>query len=526
MVQMGGFGRLVRFGTDVAEDFLNLFTGGAEVTKANKYLHGGRQPVLDELFVENLEVVGKLPAELNGEFVRNGPNPKLPPRHGYHAFDGDGMLHGVRIKDGKATYINRFVRTARLAQEEAHGRPIFIKMGDVVGFIGLLKLLLWKLRVLLGAVDVTDGYGTANTALVYHDGQLLALQETDHPYAIKVLMDGQLETLGVQHYDGRLKHPFSAHPKVDAKTGEMLIFGYSVEQKPHCHFSVVDEKGKLVRTVAINTPDPVMMHDFAITERYAVFIDVPLIFRPKEVMKGHVPFVFDDKRSSRFGVLPRDAESEAECKWFELPSCMIFHTVNAWEEGDVVKMYACRMDNLVLGGTEAQKTIPSSPLLTEFSFNMKTGAANMKLLSNVAVDFPRCRETLIGYQNQYAYCAVFSNFEANDPIASGLMKYDLSKAGAGLVEAGRIDYAVGCSGGEPVFVPRDEQAAGENSEDDGWLLTFVQDFTSDKSYLCVYDAKTMSSEPVAKVVIPRQVPSGFHAIFVSEAQLQAQKYNR
>lgn len=67
-----------------------------------------------------------------------GPNPKFKPVAGYHWYDGDGMVHGLRIKDGKATYVSRYVRTSRLKQEEYFGEAKFIKIGDLEGLFGLL----------------------------------------------------------------------------------------------------------------------------------------------------------------------------------------------------------------------------------------------------------------------------------------------------------------------------------------------------------------------------------------------------
>lgn len=76
--------------------------GGEDESPAtgNPYLQGNFAPMREEITADNLKVVGPLPADLDGMFVRNGPNPQFPPQHNYHMFDGDGMLHGVRIRDG------------------------------------------------------------------------------------------------------------------------------------------------------------------------------------------------------------------------------------------------------------------------------------------------------------------------------------------------------------------------------------------------------------------------------------------
>lgn len=125
------------------------------------YLSGNFAPIRDETPpVKDLPVHGFLPECLNGEFVRVGPNPKFDAVAGYHWFDGDGMIHGVRIKDGKATYVSRYVKTSRLKQEEFFGAAKFMKIGDLKGFFGLLMVNVQQLRTKLKILDNTYGNGT------------------------------------------------------------------------------------------------------------------------------------------------------------------------------------------------------------------------------------------------------------------------------------------------------------------------------------------------------------------------------
>ncbi|KAJ4905133.1 hypothetical protein Rs2_19084 [Raphanus sativus] len=365
------------------------------------YLSGNFAPVRDETPpVKDLPVVhGFLPECLNGEFVRVGPNPKFDPVAGYHWFDGDGMIHGVRIKDGKATYVSRYVKTSRLKQEEFFGAAKFMKIGDLKGFLGLLMVYLQQLRTKLNVLDVSYGHGTANTALVYHHGKLLALSEADKPYVVKVLEDGDLQTLGMMDYDKRLTHSFTAHPKVDPATGEMFTFGYS-QTPPYLTYRVISEDGIMHDPVPITISEPVMMHDFAITESYAIFMDLPMHFRPKEMVKEKkMVYSFDPTKKARFGVLPRYAKDELLIRWFELPNCFIFHNANAWEEEDEVVLITCRLENPdldMVSGNVKEKLENFSNELYEMRFNMKTGSASQNKLSASAVDFPRINECYTG----------------------------------------------------------------------------------------------------------------------------------
>ncbi|GLT84186.1 hypothetical protein SLE2022_024330 [Rubroshorea leprosula] len=491
------------------------------------YLSGNFAPVDETPPTTDLIVKGYLPECLNGEFVRVGPNPKFAPVAGYHWFDGDGMVHGVRIKDGKATYVSRFVTTSRLKQEEFFGGAKFMKIGDLKGLFGLLMVNMQMLRGKTKVLDLSYGHGTGNTALIYHHGKLLALSEADKPYVLKVLEDGDLQTLGMMDYDKRLGHSFTAHPKVDPVTGEMFTFGYS-HTPPYITYRVISKDGFMHDPVPITISDPIMMHDFAITENYAIFMDLPLYFRPKEMVKEKkMIFTFDETKKARFGVLPRYAKDDLLIRWFELPNCFIFHNANAWEEGDEVVLITCRLTNPdldMISGADKGKLGTFTNELYEMRFNMKSGFALQKKLSESAVDFPRVNECYTGRKQRYVYGTIL------DEIAkvTGVVKFDLHaepEPGKAKIEVGGnvkglFDLGAGRFGSEAIFVPREPGTTSE--EDDGYLIFFVHDENTGKSSVCVLDAKTMSGDPVAVVDLPHRVPYGFHAFFVTEEQLREQ----
>ncbi|KAL5719982.1 Dixin [Ranunculus cassubicifolius] len=498
-------------------------------SKPHHWLAGNFAPVIDETPpVHDLVVNGVLPECMNGEFVRVGPNPKFAPVAGYHWFDGDGMVHAIRIKDGKATYVSRYVKTSRFKQEEFFGGAKFMKIGDLKGFFGLVMVNMQILRAKLKVLDLSYGHGTSNTALIYHHGKLLALSEGDKPYALRVLEDGDLQTLGMLDYDKRLTHNFTAHPKVDPFTGEMFTFGYA-HTAPYCTYRVISKDGVMHDPVPITIADPVMMHDFAITENYAIFMDLPLYFRPKEMVKEKkLIFSFDETKKARFGILPRYAKDELQIRWFELPNCFIFHNANAWEEGDEIVLITCRLEkpNLDMVGGEVKEKVDSfANELYEMRFNMNTGLASQKKLSASTVDFPRVNESYTGRKQRYVYGTIL------DSIAKvkGIIKFDLHAE----PEEGKTELEVGGNikgiynlgpggyGSEAIFVPREPGITSE--EDDGYLIFFNHDENTGKSCVKVLDAKTMSSDPVAVIEIPKRVPYGFHAFFVSEEQLKEQK---
>ncbi|PHT47730.1 Carotenoid 9,10(9',10')-cleavage dioxygenase 1 [Capsicum baccatum] len=94
---------------------------------------------------------------------------------------------------------------------------------------------------------------SANTTMIYHHGKLLALREGDKPYVVKVLEDGDMQTLGMLGYNKRLQHSFTAHPKVDPVTREMFTFGYS-QTPPYATYRVISKDGVMQDPAPITIP--------------------------------------------------------------------------------------------------------------------------------------------------------------------------------------------------------------------------------------------------------------------------------
>ncbi len=209
------------------------------------HLRGNYAPVPQEVTAFELRVHGAIPRELSGLYVRNGPNPKAGPSP--HWFLGDGMLHGVALVDGRAAwYRNRWVRT-RAFVEDARW------LGED------------------GTRDVT--VGKANTHVIAHAGRLLALVETSLPTEVTK----ELETIGCFDFGGRLTTGMTAHPKVCPRTGELHFFAYSF-MPPFLTYHRAEADGRLVQSADIDVPGPTMIHDFAITERHVLVMDLPFVF--------------------------------------------------------------------------------------------------------------------------------------------------------------------------------------------------------------------------------------------------------
>ncbi|HEY9726776.1 MAG TPA: carotenoid oxygenase family protein [Chroococcales cyanobacterium] len=461
-------------------------------TAANPFLEANFAPVHSEIIDDELTVIGSLPSDLSGMFVRNGPNPQFPPIGQYHWFDGDGMLHGVRIKNGKASYLNRYVQTRGFKAERDEGRAIWTGILEPSG--------------------PDNSYGSfknvANTALTWHAGKFLALWEGGAPHAIQL---PSLETVGEYTYNGKLASSFTAHPKIDPVTGEMMFIGYSMFARPFLQYSIVSPEGELLRTVPIDLPVGVMMHDFAITEHYTIFMDLPVTFRLERMQRGEPGLMFEPTRASRFGILPRHGDNSS-IRWFESPACYVFHTLNAYESDDEVVLVACRMNSttVLMSDQTPIETEGDIARLYRWRFNLNTGTVREELLDERASEFPRVNEQLLGRPMRYGYAALFC--APPMPLIEGLIKYDFSNGNSQTHEFGAGRY-----GGEAVFVPR----LGATAEDDGWLMTFVHDEGSGTSELVVVNAQDVTASPVARVIMPQRVPYGFHGAWVCEEQLSS-----
>ncbi len=460
-------------------------------TQINPYLQGNFAPVSEEITAHTLQVIGELPPDLSGMFLRNGPNPQWSPIGRYHWFDGDGMLHGVRIHNGTASYRNRYVRTRGWQIEHEAGKAIWS---------GLLE-----------PPQMDNPYGpgknTANTAIIWHAGQMLALWEGGTPHVIQV---PELETIGEYTYDGKLVSAFTAHPKVDPLTGEMMFFGYSFTP-PYLQYSVVSPTGELLRTVPINIPMAVMMHDFAITENYTIFMDLPLTMSQERMQRGEPGLMFERDKPSRFGIVPRHGDN-SNIRWFESPPCYIFHTLNAYEEGEEVVLIGCRMNSTTVLISEDTAADPEgdTPRLHRWRFNLNTGTVREESLDDVPSEFPRVNENFLGRQTRYGYTGRMA--QNSMPLFDAIIQYDLNSG-----KSQTHEFAQGCYGGEAVFAPR----PGAKDENDGWLITFLHNSTEDISELVIINAQDITSAPVARVLIPQRVPYGFHGAWISQAQLNA-----
>ncbi|OBG18623.1 9-cis-epoxycarotenoid dioxygenase [Mycolicibacterium celeriflavum] len=428
------------------------------------FRRGNYAPVADELTEYDLPVHGAIPPELDGWYLRNGPNPRQATAHW---FTGDGMIHGVRIEGGRAKwYRNRWVRTDSFISEF----PLYNADGT---------------RNLRASV--------ANTHVVNHAGRTLALVESSLPYEIT----NELETLGAYDFGGKLVDSMTAHPKICPTTGELHFFGYGNIFAPHVTYHRADATGELTVNRPLDVPALTMMHDFALTASYVVFMDLPIVFDLDIAMKAEsdMPYRWDDDYGARLGLLRRD-DPFGEVRWFEIDPCYVFHVANAYDSEDSVVLQAVRYPELWrgTGGFEADG------VLWSWTIDPATGTVTERQFDDRAVEFPRIDDRLATLPARYAIA-----------VGDGrLVRYELSTGAAVEHTFGTAEAPGGP--GEAVFVPSTFGPADESS---GWYLGYVYDSVRDGSDLVIIDASDFSGPPVARIELPQRVPYGFHGNWIA-----------
>lgn len=467
-------------------------------------LDGNNAPIHQEDCFEHLPVIGTLPADFGGLYVRNGPNAYFPPDWRYHAYDGDGMLHAVRFDHGRVSYRNRWVRTAALQEEQAAGRP------------------LWKgLKEPFRADRPEEPLkNTSNTDVKYHAGRLITMwYRAGLPYAVDPYT---LETLGPADAQGALPR-ISAHSRPDEHTGELLWFDYSLEA-PYMRYGVLGPDRQPRHAIDVPLSGPSLPHDMAITEHYTILHDFPLKPDAQALAAGRYKVRFHADQPSRFAVIPRYGSAE-QIRWFEARPTYLLHVVNAWEDGDEVVMLGTpyRVHEDDLGRPDArrlERTIHLRQrdfLLYEWRFDLRTGQTRERVIDDVLnTEFPVINSAYQGRRNRWSYHVIFPQGGREEPRFPGLVKYDLETGGYIAFSAGpRWFY------NEPGFAPRDNP----RSEDDGYLVTVAWNPVDARSEIQVFDClgARIAEGPVARVPLPRRVPNGFHATYVSQHVLDRWK---
>ena len=489
------------------------------------YNYYGYEPVKDELRHVPLSVTGMIPKDLTGVYLRNGTNTQFDKTHQYlHCFNGAGMLHQVQFLNGTATYSNTYIRTPVYEAEKHAGRELYSCFSDIAngGKLALKKIEHIERKKKEGRIPNIGYLETvqASTAVQVHEGRIMALAEVGLPFVLNAKREdsGLLTLDGTGHFEdwgGKLKTAFSAHCRIDPKTGD--FYSATVDRLTGSVNLTHLSKNEIAKAAAVYRQDEstgrmANLHDCFLTENYIIFADASLrqsrdwIAGPSGSM-----FRFDPNRKLRFGVIPRNFGPETEVRWFETHRAgFVWHNINAWEQtradgGREIVLYAPMFheypDHMPIHTPEEP---PSK--LNKWVLDLESDRCTVdKTLIEHGYERPSFNLDYAGRKNRYAYLL---DEEKSGYMGRGVLKYDQLEE----KEIATFDYG-DFYGGEALFVPRE----GGTEEDDGYLLELLMGHeTAD---FVILDAKSMTE--LARVHLPRRVPFGVHACWINKSRLAA-----
>ncbi len=460
-----------------------------------------------EADVYDLEVDGAIPEALNGAYYKASADPQYPPMLGQTIYlDGDGMVAMLRMQDGHADLKTRYVRTPRFLAEREARRSLYGKYRNPF----------------LDDPSVLGGdRGTANTAICWHAGKLFALKEDSPPMQLD---PNTLETLGYFNFDGKFpKKTFTAHPKTDPDTGELIAYSYNSDgvASNEIWLYTISPSGDTVRSEYFEAPYASMIHDFLVSKNYIAFTLYPMVNDWERVKKGDQFFNWMPEYPAKVAIIPRK-QGVAGLRWFTCPSpVMEGHTINAWDENGVLYLdhdifasgwFSMFPDSRNPGAREA----PPMAQRWRFDLNRRDDHYDVRALTDDPGEMPTVDPRYLGKNARNIFMGCL-NTKLGPPMELGpfgppfnaLVRIDT-------VTGNRSYYYAGATAApeEPIFVPKSAEAP----EGDGYLITIVERRSENRSDIVILDSLDLST-PVATVKIPFRLRYGFHGKWVSAKDL-------
>lgn len=458
-----------------------------------------------EADVRDCEVEGTIPSDLNGAFYRVGPDAQYPLAPGNIPFDGEGHVSMFRIRDGRVDYRSRFVRNERyLAQDKA--RRILFPMYrnpslDDPSVRGLSR-------------------STANTHIINHRNMLLALKEDSPPDALDLLT---LETIAPKYtFEGQLpSQTFTAHPKIDSETGNMVAFGYESDGHGSDVVSMfeITPQGKVIWNAKIQVPYVGMLHDFAVTQNHIIFYVIPLAFDEAQMSRGGIHWSWDGSKPTFFGIVRRGGDGK-DLRWFEGPTRSATHVMGAFDDG-----------NRVYVDVEMSMANPF-PFMPQRDGSRWDPVAGSSHITRLSVDTSRRRVSGYEMEQMYPHVGALPRQDdryntmpyrygflpcpdpaAADPRQAGACyaRFDHQTRRATLFNAGTTTSLAECC-----FAPKNANAG----EGVGYLMgVATRQDQNGRGDLVILDAEHLDDGPIATVKLPMRAVGQIHGWWVPEAQL-------
>ena len=469
-------------------------------------------PFRAEVDIVDCDVEGQIPDGLAGCFYRVGPDFQYPPKFPDNIpFDGEGHVSMFRFGDGHVDLKSRYVRTQRYkAQREARGALFGMYRNphtDDPAVNGLSR-------------------GTANTTVCFHAGKLLALKEDSPPVALDPLT---LETVDdCLTFDGKLtSETFTAHPKFDRGSGEMIGFGYEAKGLGTDDVAVyaIDRNNHITWEAWIKVPYAGMLHDFAVTQRHVAFLVIPMAYDADLVANAGPHFAWDSKLPTWFGVMRRGGDG-SDLRWFKGPERCATHVMGAWSDGDTcyVDMDMARKNQFPFIPNrygEPFDPVGAAGVVTRLSVDLSTKAEryDMEVLYPNNGVLPRQDDRYQTVPYRYGFMPTIDYSRPPHPASADrpmrpnnhYTMFDHATRTARSFFAGD-DVALQ----EPCFVPRHRDAP----EGDGYIVGMAERMLEgNRSDLLILDTDDLAAGPVATVRLPFRIYTQVHGWWVPEDDL-------
>ena len=465
-------------------------------------------PLRFEATIRDCEVEGEIPKDMHGSFFRTGMDRRYPKRFIEDApFNDDGFVDAFSFTGGHVDLRSRYVHTERFVAETKARKALF----------GLYRNRYTSLPEVQNL-----SMNVANTNIVFHGRKLLVLKESDRPIAIN---PATLRTEGDWTFNGKLTSPtFTAHPKIDMATGEMICFGYEAKGDATTDVAIyaVDKDGNITWETWIQAPNVSMLHDIAITDKHIIIPTNCFDTSMERLKAGKIHWGYDKSKPCYVGILERGGNGK-DVRWFKGPEAAVIHTINAFTDGDKVIM-----DSPV----SASNPFPFFPAVDGSPFDPSKAMCNIRRwtfdLSKKGDSFEetilfaepmggglaRMDDRYIGRHNRYSYMGITDPSKPFDTAKAGNLKGRVTNCYARYDHAAKkVDtFFAGDTHSlqEGCFVPRSAGAP----EGDGYLIGVASNYAEMKSELVIADAQKLGDGAIARVKLPFRLHSQVHGNWV------------
>jgi carotenoid cleavage dioxygenase-like enzyme len=469
-------------------------------------------PTRFEADVYDCEVVGKIPPELKGAFVRLGGDWFYPPTSQEDSpFNMDGYLGMFRFKHGIVDYKGRWVKTPRFkADRKAHKQLFGVYRNpftDDPSVHGLDR-------------------SVQNTTPLAFAGKLFTLKEDSLPYEIDC---NTLQTIGPWDFNGKYKSlTFTAHPKVDPVTGEMICYGYEATglESNDVFLYTINKQGVVTRELRFKVPYISMVHDIGLTQKHVIIPVFGFVTSMERLKQGKVHWGWDSTKPSYVGVVPREGEAK-DIRWFKGPERATVHTLNARTEGEKVILEAAIYDSNPFPFFPPIDGSPWDPqkaraYIRRNTFNLNSkddGFTEEKLFQMNVSDLGRVDDRYLSLPYRYAFTAYSDPKRPFNEARAGNLKGRVNNC------YGRFDLATGevrsyfvgdtHSLQEVCFIPRSKDAP----EGDGFIMGVASNYAEMRSELIIADSRHLEDGDIARVILPFRATSQVHGRWMAEDQL-------